>query len=163
MSFTFLNCVGLARVSCNSNVIYIFLDNKPRGSTGNKPSVRTVTTPKVPETKRPTPPPAKPENINHSMNNYTYSGTPYPNNGIILQSLNYIQMDVLSSLFVQAETNDREVQSSINNKNYRREHALLSEALHNIENNFRSLFWKCGSTNIMLVDLQTNFCIMVNL
>ncbi|KAJ0173603.1 hypothetical protein K1T71_010752 [Dendrolimus kikuchii] len=67
--------------------------------------------------------------------------TPYPNNGIILQSLNYIQMDAFSSLFPKSITNEQN-EPEIVEKPYtnKRETAVLSAALHNIENNFRSLF-----------------------
>ncbi|XP_045776159.1 optic atrophy 3 protein homolog [Maniola jurtina] len=89
----------------------------------------------------PTPPAAKPQNINHIMDySRTTSLTPYPDKGVILQSLNYIQMDVFSSYFNgfnQNETNHRIDKTQSYSK---REPAILSEALHNIENNFRSLF-----------------------
>lgn len=65
--------------------------------------------------------------------------TPYPNKGIILQSLNYIQMDVFSSIFannnVKTATAEGKPAATI-----KRETGLLSEALYNIENNFKSLF-----------------------
>ncbi|CAG9789343.1 unnamed protein product [Diatraea saccharalis] len=82
------------------------------------------------------------ENINNIRycDRNTLSNTPYPNKGIILQSLNYIQMDVFSSLFSDEISENNQ---SVQDKSYihkKREPALLSETLQNIEYNFRSLF-----------------------
>ncbi|XP_068619214.1 optic atrophy 3 protein homolog [Battus philenor] len=78
-----------------------------------------------------------PHNVNH--NRHFITVTPYPDKGIILQSLNYIQMDAFSSLFnnkLETETKPPPKTS----KNHEREPAILSQALYNIENNFRSMF-----------------------
>ncbi|XP_023935841.2 optic atrophy 3 protein homolog [Bicyclus anynana] len=89
----------------------------------------------------PTPPTPKPQNINHIMDySRTASLTPYPDKGVILQSLNYIQMDVFSSYFNGSNINDPNQRVDNTQTYYKREPALLSEALHNIENNFTSLF-----------------------
>lgn len=91
----------------------------------------------------PTPPPAppKPQNISHIMEyNISSSPTPYPDKGVILQSLNYIQMDVFSSFFNYSSEISRNENIERPQTHIKREPALLSEALHNIENNFRSLF-----------------------
>lgn len=84
----------------------------------------------------PPPPPVQPKVV---ATNSVKTPTPYPNKGIILQSLNYIQMDVFSSMFANnkiktAPEEGKPVAS------YKRETALLSEALSHLENNFRSLF-----------------------
>lgn len=87
--------------------------------------------------------PLKPQNMNYQ----TYSkdiitSTPYPNNGVILQSLNYIQMDVFSSLFPNSNKKEED-ESEINNikpQQHQREPAILTSSLHHIEHNFRSLF-----------------------
>lgn len=70
----------------------------------------------------------------------TTAHTPYPNMGVILQSLNYIQMDVFSSLFPENGSKKEEIVEEKPQNLFRREPALLSETLYNIENNFRSLF-----------------------
>lgn len=96
----------------------------------------------------PTPPSPKPHNINNIRtcdDSFPVAQTPYPNKGIILQSLNYIQMDVFSSLFPNTSTtcSNAVTEKSIkeNSQNHlRREPAFLSETLYNIENDFRSLF-----------------------
>lgn len=69
--------------------------------------------------------------------------TPYPNSGFIMQSLNYIQMDVFSSAFsgtassYQAPvTHGRKVTPSL----LLREPAVITGTLHAIENEFKSLF-----------------------
>ncbi|CAH4031889.1 optic atrophy 3 protein homolog [Pieris brassicae] len=116
------------------------LDNKPRNPSSNNPSGKT---PPKSETPKPTEivtiPPSNFES--HSMDHQkSYSSTPYPNNGIILKSLNYIQMDVLNSLFVQLNTCEQQVKPKDSKNSYTRERAVLSEALYNLENNFRSLF-----------------------
>ncbi|KAJ8723888.1 hypothetical protein PYW07_007868 [Mythimna separata] len=97
---------------------------------------------------QPTPEAPKPQNISH-VDSYhdtvIITATPYPNKGLILQSLNYIQMDAFSSLFpnynnkavVHEETKTATEANAFNPK---REPAVLSSALYNIENNFRSLF-----------------------
>ncbi|KAI5643055.1 optic atrophy 3 protein (OPA3) domain-containing protein [Phthorimaea operculella] len=88
--------------------------------------------------------PATPQNLNNpSSQDPKPSATmmPYPNKGIILQSLNYIQMDAFSSIFNNKY--NQKVYDDTDNKsstNQRRNPAIVSEALHNIENNFRSLF-----------------------
>ncbi|XP_038206653.1 optic atrophy 3 protein homolog [Zerene cesonia] len=87
-----------------------------------------------------TSPPIQPKTENISYSHYIQSSAPYPNNGIILQSLNYIQMDVLSSIFVNQSPEQERKKVVEKNNNCQREPAILSEALHNIENNFRSLF-----------------------
>lgn len=66
--------------------------------------------------------------------------TPYPNKGIILQSLNYIQMDAVSFLFPR---DSEKINPNVNEErvgNQKCQPAILSTALHNIEYNFRSLF-----------------------
>uniref|UniRef100_A0A2A4JLU2 OPA3-like protein n=1 Tax=Heliothis virescens TaxID=7102 RepID=A0A2A4JLU2_HELVI len=98
----------------------------------------------------PPPPPTPPtetQNVSHyakHLEHPTMTATPYPNKGLILQSLNYIQMDAFSSLF---PNNNNVVVLEENNKNVeekafvaKREPAILLSALHNIENDFRSLF-----------------------
>ncbi|XP_063831328.1 optic atrophy 3 protein homolog [Ostrinia nubilalis] len=91
----------------------------------------------------PTSPPSspKPQNMSNvrqpEINISTY--TPYPNMGIILQSLNYIQMDVFTSLFPENGAK-KEDNTDGKQQQYRREPALLSATLYNIENNFKSLF-----------------------
>ncbi|XP_012544433.2 putative OPA3-like protein CG13603 [Bombyx mori] len=79
-----------------------------------------------------------PEHINH--NSPTLSPTPYPNKGLILQSLNYIQMDAFSSFFPKNNTEYEKERDEDKFTRNRREPAVLSGILHNIENNFRSLF-----------------------
>lgn len=76
------------------------------------------------------------QNINYDR--YYVPRTPYPDKGIIMQSLNYIQMDVFSSLFKAPETEKEPAPET--STNHKREPAILSQALYNIENNFRSLF-----------------------
>ncbi|XP_013184581.1 putative OPA3-like protein CG13603 [Amyelois transitella] len=75
-----------------------------------------------------------------SHDNSQFTHTPYPNRGIILQSLNYIQMDVLSSLFPSNNVNKERAPEEKAVVHHRRDKAVLSEALYDIENNFRSLF-----------------------
>ncbi|XP_014372008.2 optic atrophy 3 protein homolog [Papilio machaon] len=77
------------------------------------------------------------QNINYDR--YYVPLTPYPDKGIILQSLNYIQMDVFSSLFNSPDTEKNQPMPETPT-NHKREPAVLSQALYNIENNFRSLF-----------------------
>lgn len=100
--------------------------------------LKTPSTPEVP----------KPQNVSYQDTHYDsviVTATPYPNKGFILQSLNYIQMDAFSSLFsnnnnnnvVLEKTNTSSEEKAFNPK---REPAILSSALSNIENNFRSLF-----------------------
>lgn len=86
------------------------------------------------------PAPPKPQNINHTPQYISVSQTPYPNEGVILQSLNYIQMDVFSSFFSNSIENERNQRIERPQNYIKREPAVLSEALHNIENNFKSLF-----------------------
>lgn len=69
----------------------------------------------------------------------TPASTPYPDKGVILQSLNYIQMDVFSSYF-NLEQDENNIRVEKTQSYSKREPALVTEALHNIENNFRSLF-----------------------
>lgn len=102
----------------------------------------------------PTPPPTpttseapKPQNISHqdTHNSIIVAATPYPNKGLILQSLNYIQMDAFSSLFLNNNSSHdilQETNKATEEKAFtpKREPAILSSALYNIENNFRSLF-----------------------
>lgn len=117
-------------------------------SGGQKPTIPPPTLKEPPMlTPPPTPPPEapKPKNMNYdSYDGIIVTATPYPNNGLILQSLNYIQMDAFSSLF--PNNNNRVVVEENKTKaeekafNYKREPAILSSALYNIENNFRSLF-----------------------
>lgn len=84
----------------------------------------------------PPPPPVQPKvTPAHTVK----TPTPYPNKGIILQSLNYIQMDVFSSMFANNNVKNAPVEGKPA-VSYKRETALLSEALHHLENNFRSLF-----------------------
>ncbi|XP_050353972.1 optic atrophy 3 protein homolog [Nymphalis io] len=86
-------------------------------------------------------PPPKPQNISHIVDyNVHISPAPYPNEGVILQSLNYIQMDVFSSFFSNSNGNESTQRIEKPKTQHKREPALLSEALHNIEHNFRSLF-----------------------
>lgn len=67
--------------------------------------------------------------------------TPYPDQGIILKSLNYIQMDVISSLlFKEDSARDKVIYEKHHQPNIKRDTAVLTEALHEIEHNFRSLF-----------------------
>ncbi|XP_026742991.1 putative OPA3-like protein CG13603 [Trichoplusia ni] len=117
---------------------------------GQKPTVPPPTLPKEPPVLAPPaiapPQPTKPECVNYDRyDSVIVTATPYPNNGLILQSLNYIQMDAFSSLFPNNHSNNVLVEEK-NTKteekafNPKRESAILSEALHNIENNFRSLF-----------------------
>lgn len=84
----------------------------------------------------------RPKNCSQSIrHNGHVTPTPYPDKGIILQSLNYIQMDVFSSVFPHSKSEEQDKTSVEKmNINQKRENAVLSEALHNIENNFRSLF-----------------------
>ncbi|XP_047537015.1 optic atrophy 3 protein homolog [Vanessa atalanta] len=85
--------------------------------------------------------PPKPQNIGHIVEyNIHISPAPYPDDGVILKSLNYIQMDVFSSFF--SNSNGKESTQNVERATTqpKREPALLSETLHNIENNFRSLF-----------------------
>ncbi|XP_059053262.1 optic atrophy 3 protein homolog [Achroia grisella] len=92
----------------------------------------------------PGPPTASPssQNISHNRNyeDMPLPHTPYPNKGIILQSLNYIQMDVLSSLFPYNGSKQNIYIEEKPVQQHRRGPAVLSQALYNIENNFRSLF-----------------------
>lgn len=84
-----------------------------------------------------------PKNLSYELDKCNKTATPYPNNGIILQSLNYIQMDVFSSLFPNdsyKETKSTDEKHERPATNLKREPAVVSEALYNIENNFRSLF-----------------------
>ncbi|XP_063538893.1 putative OPA3-like protein CG13603 [Cydia strobilella] len=66
--------------------------------------------------------------------------TPYPDKGLILQSLNYIQMDVFSSIFPHSRREEDNKQQEKKTQSQKRDTAVLSEALYNIENNFKSLF-----------------------
>ncbi|CAH2094584.1 unnamed protein product [Euphydryas editha] len=109
-----------------------------------KPMTPVPSGPATPSTPATPPVPPKPQNINHIVEyNVRTSPAPYPNRGVILQSLNYIQMDVFSSFF--CPSNER-VEKRVNQRvekpltQPKRESAVLSEALQNIENNFRSLF-----------------------
>lgn len=119
-------------------------------SGGQKPTVPPPTLPKEPPVLAPPaiapPEPCKPERVNYDRyDSVIVTATPYPNNGLILQSLNYIQMDAFSSLFPNNHNNNVIVEEK-NKKteekafNPKRESAVVSSALHNIENNFRSLF-----------------------
>ncbi|KAL4717951.1 hypothetical protein ACJJTC_001369 [Scirpophaga incertulas] len=91
---------------------------------------------------KPIPSPPKPQQINYCINcNLNDSShTPYPNNGIILQSLNYIQMDVFSSFFPNENINIPKKRQDTKHQQHSHKHALLSETLHSLEKNFRSLF-----------------------
>ncbi|CAH0400517.1 unnamed protein product [Chilo suppressalis] len=106
-------------------------------SNTNPTSESSKETPQAPSTG------PKLENINNNLtpcDNTMLSNTPYPNKGLILQSLNYIQMDVFSSLFPDdTSENIQETQDKAQFHN-RRESAFLSQTLYNIENNFKSLF-----------------------
>lgn len=92
-----------------------------------------------PPTMTEVPPPPPPLQPKLAPTNSIKTPTPYPNKGIILQSLNYIQMDVFSSIFANNVT-IAPVEEGKPVASYKRETALLSEALCNLENNFRSLF-----------------------
>ncbi|CAK1583686.1 unnamed protein product [Parnassius mnemosyne] len=82
-----------------------------------------------------------PQNISLTKHsNVSVTPTPYPDKGIILQSLNYIQMDAFSSLFNNAIVTGTKTHTAESSANHKRQPAILSQALHNIENNFRSLF-----------------------
>lgn len=108
--------------------------------------------PKGPTNQPPPTPPAAPMTapqknvakiVKHDQDESTIP-TPYPNKGIILQSLNYIQMDVFSSVFPNNK-NDTDIKETkeIDKKqtfSKKRETAFVTEALFNIENNLRSLF-----------------------
>ncbi|KAM3955036.1 optic atrophy 3 protein homolog [Aphomia sociella] len=101
--------------------------------------------PATPSSLPPPPPPptaATPQNVKHviSYEDTPVTYTPYPNKGIILQSLNYIQMDALSSLFPSKDSKCKIPEDEKPVSQPRREPAVLSQALYNIENNFRSLF-----------------------
>lgn len=85
------------------------------------------------------PPPPPPLQPKLAPTNSVRTPTPYPNNGIILQSLNYIQMDVFSSIFANNNADTAPVEGK-QVASYKRETAFLSEALCSLENNFRSLF-----------------------
>ncbi|XP_073950387.1 putative OPA3-like protein CG13603 [Choristoneura fumiferana] len=100
----------------------------PNGPSGGAPAVPPVQT--------------KPKNCSQSIRHDGHvTPTPYPDKGIILQSLNYIQMDVFCSVFPHSKTEEHDTKSEEKLKiNQKRENAVLSEALYNIENNFRSLF-----------------------
>ncbi|CAH2045302.1 unnamed protein product, partial [Iphiclides podalirius] len=81
-----------------------------------------------------------PQNISNTRyTNNSITPTPYPNKGVILSSLNYIQMDAFTSLFnhTTEKTHQSVPETTTNQK---REPAILSQALYNIENNFKSLF-----------------------
>ncbi|CAG9565500.1 unnamed protein product [Danaus chrysippus] len=113
------------------------LDPKTPNST--PPSSSGPSGPK-PNPTPPTPPPVitiRPQNLSSSME---YSSTPYPNNSVILQSLNYIQMDVFSAFFNRSSNSENIQRVDKMQATSKREPALLSETLHNLENNFRSLF-----------------------
>lgn len=84
----------------------------------------------------PPPPSVQPKVV---ATNSVKTPTPYPNKGIILQSLNYIQMDVFSSMFANNNVKTAPVEGKPV-ASHKRETALLSEALSHLENNFRSLF-----------------------
>lgn len=90
-----------------------------------------------------TPPSSPGAPVVQKINNSGVASTPYPNKGVILQSLNYIQMDAFSTLFpknsVTISNNDTQ-QIEETKIDHQRHHAVLTAALHNIENNFRSLF-----------------------
>lgn len=109
--------------------------------TGGKKLPPTPPVTSAPPTPPPSPPtPSKPQTIHHIMEySRTPTSTPYPDKGVILQSLNYIQMDVFSSYF-NSNQNDTNITVEKTQTFSKREPALVSEALHNIENNFRSLF-----------------------
>ncbi|GBP24341.1 Putative OPA3-like protein CG13603 [Eumeta japonica] len=112
---------------------------------GKKPPDSSPTPPEKPVNNRSFP--ENKSNTDIEIKTISYS-IPYPDNGIILKSLNYIQMDVLSSSIFSKEENGKVINEPISNSNVnkveltitKRESAVLSEALHNIENNFRSLF-----------------------
>ncbi|CAK1550517.1 unnamed protein product [Leptosia nina] len=119
-------------------LIHAIDDIKPSGPSGTKPPTKKPSSPQPPNMNPVGTSPPKVEKISHAAQNYS---TPFPSNGLILSSLNYIQMDVLSTYFVHSEKKEQETERKpIENKNHRREQAVLSEALHNIENDFRSLF-----------------------
>lgn len=97
----------------------------------------------------PCPEAPKPQKISYPDTYYDdtiiVTATPYPNKGVILKSLNYIQMDAFSSLFPNFDRKDVDHEETntateANAFNSKREPAILSSALYNIENNFRSLF-----------------------
>lgn len=84
----------------------------------------------------------KPQNItNVKQFDKNVPATPYPNEGIVLQSLNYIQMDAFSSLFPKHSIS-KHIEPKVEEKvfTHKREPAIVSSALYNIENNFISLF-----------------------
>ncbi|XP_041969098.1 optic atrophy 3 protein homolog [Aricia agestis] len=82
----------------------------------------------------------KPQNISY-MQQYIPAGpTPYPDKGLILQSLNYIQMDVFSSFFTKTSHTEITQTEKPSKNDYKREPAVVSHALNDIENNLRSLF-----------------------
>ncbi|XP_011550542.3 putative OPA3-like protein CG13603 isoform X1 [Plutella xylostella] len=72
--------------------------------------------------------------------------TPYPNTGFILRSLNYIQMDVLSSSAFTGTATNKVIEKTAKPEGKpavttrRRDQAIVTGALNNIENDFRSLF-----------------------
>lgn len=96
--------------------------------------------PKEPKEPSGAPPPSQPtvKNIHNDAGTYS-SNTPYPDHGIILRTLNYIEMDVISGSIVSRSPypNDDMCDTQPPSK---RERAVISQALHNIENNFRSMF-----------------------
>ncbi|CAB3245757.1 unnamed protein product [Arctia plantaginis] len=118
---------------------------------GRKPTVPPPTI-KEPSLPKPMSPPPKPPTVcDPKISDMTYdrhdniivTSTPYPNNGVILQSLNYIQMDAFSSLFPYNNSGDLSKEEPISDEKqqtHMRESAILTSALVNIENNFRSLF-----------------------
>lgn len=121
-------------------------------SGGQKPTVPppTIKEPTLPAVSSPPSPPssepAKPQKVNYDRyyDDIIITSTPYPNKGLILQSLNYIQMDAFSSLFANNNNGHIIKENKTPNEEkkvtHKREPAVLSSALYNIENNFRSLF-----------------------
>ncbi|KOB57704.1 putative OPA3-like protein [Operophtera brumata] len=107
--------------------------------------VKSPPPPKDGSPSQPPPPPAAPTPVPQNISQPAYypdytPPTPYPNKGIILQSLNYIQMDAFSSLFPKTSVIHDGDENEEKLNTHKREPAILSAALYNIENNFRSLF-----------------------
>lgn len=108
---------------------------------GEKPKIPVPNGPATPASPAAPPVPSKPQNINYVADYDVYTSPAlYPDQGVILQSLNYIQMDVFSSFFSPSQEKESNQRVDKPQPQPKREPAVLSQALHNIENNFRSLF-----------------------
>ncbi|XP_072929848.1 optic atrophy 3 protein homolog [Epargyreus clarus] len=90
----------------------------------------------------PLPTPVIPQNVHMKYYSSPITTTPYPDKGLILKSLNYIQMDVFSSFF--KHTDEPKIKQTVEHtpkqQQTKYQPAVLSEALSNIESTFRSLF-----------------------